>query len=292
MKLSKQETDFFYKLCWGLFFYVNQKHQFISNLTNPDFKDRPLEMVSKIHDKAFGKNELIDQFVSENPLNFTREELEIVKSWKNFIKDKFFIVAHLKEGTIFLKGEKQPKAFAVCGLFDDFKIMFPYLPVITEAVLLPFNKKIIYSGIMRPYNMTFGRNFRENIKLDFQKAKSKFGIITSLEEPISEREENNEELLKFYASTADNRANFEEEINKILKNNPELQNIYWQEVSKSNSRKIRKQLKEIGIKEGTWIGVLNETAIASGASAAEVSQKIKEILPEEKKKHAYIFRYK
>lgn len=62
----------------------------------------------ELYEKLFSNLELIDSFATENPFNFNREELDIVKSFKNYVKDRFLIVAHLKDYSIFMTtGEDQ-----------------------------------------------------------------------------------------------------------------------------------------------------------------------------------------
>lgn len=159
MRLSKEDADLFYKLNWSLLFYVNKK---------------------------FSNPELIDSFISENPFNFNQEELEIIESWKNFVKGDFFIVTHLKNYSVLLK-QDEPKAYGVVGLIDEIEdIIDPYLP-------------------FQPHNIRFGSGIKKGIQAEYQAAKSKFGIILSLDAPISEKKESDEELLRFYVKSESNR---------------------------------------------------------------------------------------
>ena len=53
---------------------------------------------------------------------------------------------------------------------------------------------------------------------DYIKAKSKFGLIESLDEPLNEKEESSEELLRFYLKNENNRMRNWDEIHRLLKN--------------------------------------------------------------------------
>ncbi len=81
MKLSKEETDIFYKLIWALLFYTNQKYPAIKNLKEPMLKHEKPEDIFNLHESLFAHPELIDSFAAENPFNLNQEELDIIKKW-------------------------------------------------------------------------------------------------------------------------------------------------------------------------------------------------------------------
>ena len=61
-----------------------------------------LDDLQKLKDRLYGSPDLIDSFVKDNPENLASEELEIVSTWKNFVRGRFYIVRRLKNYTIFL----------------------------------------------------------------------------------------------------------------------------------------------------------------------------------------------
>ncbi len=273
-------------------FYANQKYQIFKGLNTPDFKDKEPQKITEIHDRLYSDPELIDSFVAENPSKFNQEELTIIKGWKNSIKDRFFIVAHLKNYTVFLKPEKEPKVYGVLGLYDEIvDIMHPCLPAIAETVLLPFKGKITYCGFLHSYNMQFGPGMRQTIQADYQKAKSRFGVICSLDTPISEKKESYEELLRFYVKNENNRIEYHDEITQLLEKNPSLMKVYYQEFARSNQRKVTKRFSEIGILSG-WFAIFEDTVIASGQSAEDVKAQLARLLPEEIRDCVHIFKFK
>lgn len=291
MKLSKEDVDLFYKLNWSFLAYVNRKYAVINSLTIPDFSAHDLEKVLKLHEKAYSHPELIDSFVAENPQGFAREELDIIKSWKNFVKDSFFVVSYEKDYAVFLAPKKEPKAYGVVSLYDELEDIFgPYLPALSETFLLPFKGKIVPCGVFGSFNVHFGGGMRKTVQADLRKARSKFGVITSLETPVSERKEADEELLRFYARNEANREDYGYEIEKLVKKNPSLQKVYSQEIGRSNARKLRKRLSGLGLAPA-WFAVFEDVIIASGQTEAEVKAQIAHLLPEEKREHIHVFQY-
>ncbi|MBU4077808.1 MAG: hypothetical protein KKI06_14090 [Euryarchaeota archaeon] len=290
MILSTEDKDLFYRLNWSLLFYVNKKYPVINGIDTPDFKNQDLNKVLEIHEKIFANTELIDSFVAENPFNFNQYELDIIKSWKNFVKGRFYIVTHLKNHSIFLKDDEQ-KAYGVIGLIDEIEdITPPYEPSLVGTVLLPFKGKIIHYGLFQFHNILFGSGIKKNIKVNYQTAKSKFGIILSLDTPISETKGSDEELLRFYARSEANRAQFWDEIRQLLRKNPLFYKIYYQEIGKSNTRRVKKRLSEIGL-ASRWFAIFEDIIIASGQTEQEVKAQIDSLLPEAKRDSVYIFRH-
>src|SRR5574341_1596690 len=167
MRLSKEDTDLFYKLNLSLLFYVNKKHPVIHGINTQDFKNQDFSKIAEIHEKIHSNPGLIDAFCAENPFNFNQEELDIIKSWKNFVKGRFFVVTHLKNYTVLLK-EDEPKAYGVIGLIDEIEdITPPYLPSLVGTVLLPFKGKIIHYGLFQFCNIHFGSGIKKDIQVEY-----------------------------------------------------------------------------------------------------------------------------
>lgn len=287
--LTKQEADLFFKIFEQLVYFANLRLKVINNFPKPNEGDWNLEDVQKISDRIFLNPEIITSFYSENPAMLNKGEIELVKSWKTFIKDKFIAFTN-KGKTIFFSSEKEPKAYEVNGLYDDFFDMTPFQPIMVEAILIPFKEKIIYPSLFKPYMISFGGGYKKGLMIDFELSKNKFGIISSLTKPIEEKKQSDEDLLRFYLKSKQNREEFWEEINEILRKNPPLKNIYHNEIGKSYVREVKKIFSDISIKGG-YFAIVNSQVITSGRSENEVKERLKEILPEDKISSAHIFKY-
>lgn len=293
MKLLYEDAELFFKLYWGLLYYVNQKHQVIKGLTKPILKGQDANSVNKLNEYLFAHTDLINSFEKENPLHYNKEELTIIKNWKNFVKGDFLILEHKKEYSLLLKSDKEyPKVYGIIGLQSTIEeITPPFLPLYIYTTILPFKEKIVYCGLINARNIYFGGGIRRTINQDYQKAKSMYGIITSLNHSSTPKENKDEELLRFYLKNEDNRLEFEEEIKKILIEHPELYIFSQQEISKSYVRVTKKKLRSQGIVSG-WFALLHDTIVSSGNTKIEVHQQILERLPKEKQNGVYIFQFK
>ena len=82
---------------------------------------------------------------------------------------------------MFLSTTDPPVAYGVLALSQPFEdLIGPYLPVMTETVLLPFKDKIVYDGLMSSYRISFGPGIRRSLNESFKQAKLRHGIVTTL----------------------------------------------------------------------------------------------------------------
>jgi hypothetical protein len=87
----------------------------------------------------------------------------------------------LKKHAIFIS--KDDKVYGVLALHDGLDDMFypAQLPILVQAVLLPFKGQIIYDGLLQSYNVHFGRGITSELKEVYMAAKQHGRIIESLE---------------------------------------------------------------------------------------------------------------
>jgi hypothetical protein len=289
VRLAKRDVELFFKLHLALLFYANQQLRIVGGVpTLEKFMELPLERKLKVRNALHDHIAVIDSFIAENPFNFSLGELEIVAGWKNLVKGTFWLLRYLKRYAIFLDDKKPPKAYGVVALTDTFEeILGPGLPIMLKAVLLPFKGQIAYDGFMVPYSVIFGGGIRRELNDDYQEAKHRFGIITSLPPP-KEGEKTDAELLRFYLRTESSRERYVEEIERLISKDPDLLRIYHQEMDKIHARTYGKRLREIGLSDA-WFAILEGIIIASGTTQDQVKQILKEILPTEKRELAYTF---
>ncbi|HTX90271.1 MAG TPA: hypothetical protein VMC09_03555 [Anaerolineales bacterium] len=183
MILSPDDAQLFYKLMWGVQFYVNQQAGTFKDMTSAEaYAHLSSEKKIKVRDLLWKRPALMDDYIQANPDAFSAGELEILRGWRRyFIKGTFYIIRHLKKGTIFI-GD-QDKVYFVSGLVTPLDEIVPSyaLPQMVQTVLLPFKGLIVYDGLFSGYNVSFGGNIRADLNRVYQVAKHKDRIITSLD---------------------------------------------------------------------------------------------------------------
>lgn len=289
MRLSAEDADLFYKLNLALLAFTNRKLRLCPDAETPEtVKQLSLDEKVVIRNALWEKEDLIDSFLNENSFKLSPEEMNIVGSWKHRVSGRFILMGHLKNHSVFLKEDEQI-SYGVLGIQDELEtVLGPDVPIILEAVLLPFRDRIIHDGLLSPYRISFGKGFRAGIKDSFQQAKAKYGIVTSLPFEVESKGQSDEDLLRFYLKSKQNRDQYWEDIWDLIRKKPALRLLYHQEMGRVHARHYKKQFNEIGISQG-WFAVLEGLIVASGGSKDESEKAAKRIVPSEKRSWVYYF---
>jgi len=182
MNLSPEDAKTFFDLMWGLQRYVNRQRGILKDFpSTADYAGLPTEKKLKVRDALWKSPDLIDAYLEANPEALSSKEVEIVRTWRRFIKDRFFILRHLKKYTVFIGNKDQ--VYGVLGLADSLEAIAPTytLPCWVDAVLLPFKGRIVYDGLLQGYNISFGGGIRSNLNQTYMIAKQKERIVSTLE---------------------------------------------------------------------------------------------------------------
>jgi hypothetical protein len=208
MNLSPENAKIFFDLMWGLQRYVNQQRGILKDIpSSADYARLATENKLKVRDALWKSPDLIDAYLEANPEALSSKELEIVRNWRRFIKDKFFILRHLKKYTVFIGNKDQ--VYGVLGLNDSLEEIAPTysLPCWVDAVLLPFKSWIVYDGLLQSYNISFGGGIRSNLNHTYMIAKQKERIITTLELETSQTKPALRKVLKNWLPQLEEIAN-------------------------------------------------------------------------------------
>ena len=181
MMLQTKEIKIFFKIWLELLAFVNDRYDLIKNFGHPKTAvGLNLENVGKIKTKLWEDVGIIDEYI-DSAWDLPREEIHILKGWKNKIKGDFFIVRHLKKYSVFMN-DGEDRLYGVLGISCPISDMISsnVLPVMVKAVLLPFKNQIIYDGLLSIYNIQIGPNIRKNMGKTYTEIKGKKGIINNL----------------------------------------------------------------------------------------------------------------
>ena len=181
MQLSPEDASLFFKLMPALQTFANQRLKVIKGFKNVE----EYKIISdgdrvELRNAVYENPGIIDDFVRDNPFSFSKNELEIVASWKDFIADSFFVVQLTKKHAIFMCGDD---VYAVLALAQPLQVVMGAapLPAYIKTVLLPFKGKIIYDGLLESHNIYFGSGISTSVKNRYRVAKKKGEIIESLD---------------------------------------------------------------------------------------------------------------
>jgi hypothetical protein len=179
--IGEDGAERFYRIWWPLLKFVNRELRMI-----PDLRVRPRDGAIALHDAArlrdalWDDDSLRDRFLLENPARLGVGDLETVSGWVDRIEDKFFVIRFLKRHTVFV--DSRSRVFGVLGLLSPIvELLQGKPPLLVEAVLLPFERRIIADGIFRTYSVGFGAGIRRALDQTYREAREGDQIIISIE---------------------------------------------------------------------------------------------------------------
>jgi len=291
LQLPARDVDLFYDLYFPFLAYANEKTHALPGQSLPEKPKRMyMEDASAIRDRLYERPELIDSYISENPHRLGQAHLDIVRSWRGYVKGRFVVMRHLKEHTVFLSTEGQQMAFGVLGLREPLEaILGQRLPVLVDAVLLPSRDRIVYDGILHPYSVLFGAGIKREMKEGYEMAVAKYGIVTSLPVPGEARELEDAERLRLYLRDEHSRERYAEDVERLVGKSPDLLAIYYREMGKVHARRLGKELRSLGISDA-WFGVIGDMVVASGPSKEDLERTLERVLPADRLGHVHVFR--
>jgi hypothetical protein len=185
--LPQREAARFYRIWWALLRYTNAQRRLIADPPAwPPAATLAASDADKLRQAVWADDSLREAFIAANPEALPAADLDVVASWKHRIAGTFFVLRHLEKYAVFLAEGSPARAYGVVGLLSSFEeVVGPHLPIAVRAVLLPFEGKIIYDGLLTAYNVTIGSTIRRSLGVASRNAQEREGIITSLLPSIS-----------------------------------------------------------------------------------------------------------
>ena len=183
MYLGEQDAIVFYRNWLRLLEFTNQRYQIYPSLTEMvNAKMLNPQEVLQIRNKLWEDETLVEEYLQQYGKAMTMRDFELIKSWKNKLLGKFILLKHLKKYSVLMHEEMGGKLYGVMGISNSIEDMFPpaRLPIYIDAVLMPFEGKIIYDSLLLPYNIDFGSGIKRGLNEDYRNIKERHGIITTL----------------------------------------------------------------------------------------------------------------
>lgn len=183
MRLSADEVARFYRIWFPLLHFVNEWKRLLPSFPAApgDAEVNPTDAV-KVRDALWADDALREAFIEENPAQLSEADLALVKSWQHRVAGNFYIERYLKKYAVFLSDRAPRHAYGVLGLASAVEeIISPYLlPAYVQAVLLPFEDRIIFDSLLSSYPLLIGPGITRDLRETYRMVKEREGIITTL----------------------------------------------------------------------------------------------------------------
>jgi hypothetical protein len=181
MQLPPEQTERFYRIWLALLHYVNKERQLVPTFSSvAEEAAIPTSDALQLRDALWADDPLLESFIATNPAKLLPADLVLVGSWRYRLAGNFFVLRHLKKYSLFLS-EGSSHIYGVLGLVSPIEEVVGFtVPVYVQAVLLPFEDKIIYDSLLMPYRITFGSGIRGRLNETYRNVQEREGVTTTL----------------------------------------------------------------------------------------------------------------
>jgi hypothetical protein len=179
MILAEEDAALFYRAWGALLTWVNDQRKIVPPFPRPT-PGHPIDatLATQIRDVVWAEDALREQFLAEGAPDLGAAERTLIASWKHRVRGRFMIFNPLQKHSIFMSDA----VYGVRGIYTPLEVMFPYVPMFVEAVLVPFRDVIITDGLMQspPMQISFGGGARRMFKAQYSAARAAAQVRTRL----------------------------------------------------------------------------------------------------------------
>lgn len=179
MILAEEDAALFYRAWGALLTWVNEQRKVVPPFRRPT-AGHPIDpmLATKVRDVMWAEDALRERFLAEEATDLTTAERDLIASWKHRVRGQYVILNHLQKHSIFMSDA----VYGVRGIYTPLDMMFPYVPMFVEAVLIPFRNVIITDGLMQspPMQISFGSGARRAFKEQYGAARAAGRVLTQL----------------------------------------------------------------------------------------------------------------
>ena len=132
-----------------------------------------------------GSPQLIDEFIRDNPYSLSAEDLAYVEPFRHCVHGTFFVERALKKHAMLIAAEDGATVYATLGITESVQELLERavsagVGRMVETTLVPFQGQLVWDGIVRVVNMSFGSNARRSFADAYRRAKEQGEIIVSV----------------------------------------------------------------------------------------------------------------
>ena len=203
-------------------------------------------------------------------------------------KKTFIVYKDLKKYTVFVDTQES-LSYGVYGLMTEIRdIIGNELPVMADALILPFKGHIVFDGMLSPYEMKITGALGKILVNSYRDSKSGLGVITELPPKRKNSDTAASETLEYYLERNKESNAFDDEIVGLIQQNFGLLKKYYDGIIKPNKEIYSAVYKRLGLKAG-WFAILDGLILTSGHTEEEVLNKLQDFLSPDKLEQAIIF---
>lgn len=187
MILSADDAKAFFYLWLRLDTFTNQRVGLLPGVeTLEQMRSHSLADMAAVRALLWKNSALLDEFLRDNPFHLSPGEVAEVQAFRCAVHGTFYVERCLKNYAVFILAGSSPRVFAVHGLTERIdQVLYRSgglgYAAMVDTVLLPFRGRIVWDGMVRLQNVTFGAGIRSRFKDVYLRAKDRKQVVFSLQ---------------------------------------------------------------------------------------------------------------
>ena len=172
--LPPDDGDYFFHLFLPLLGYADLKNPIIIG-DSPDMMRRA-EIYWKDPSRIDTYIDDIDHKRTSIRISLTEEDREILRSWKRFQYDVFYLASHRSNGSLLV--DRENHVYRVLGLQSSLEELLPKTPVEILTAILPWKDVLITDGLFLPITIENPDEIKKKLQRICKRALEQGTVIT------------------------------------------------------------------------------------------------------------------
>ena len=144
--MDERDAELFYSTINALLVYANARLKVVDPAGLAEREENPCMLFhhgGEVSDALWKHRALVDDFVRENPLALSEEQLAIARPWRHALRDMFTVVSADRDRAVYMNRDR---LFVVGASQDDADSHVHNVPSLMLLTLLPFKGGIVTDG--------------------------------------------------------------------------------------------------------------------------------------------------
>lgn len=138
--------------------------------------------ISNIRDYFATHPKIVDEYITKEQNSLSELELNTMKNFKNILYDQFVIMERINNSEVLAWNVQNKKIYLVYGLYDPIAEVVQELPCIASLILLEYEERIVFDGLMGVNRVTIGNNMLLDMIEEYRNIRDANGVVLRLGE--------------------------------------------------------------------------------------------------------------
>jgi len=136
--------------------------------------------ISDIRDYFATHPKIIDEYLKTEQESLNTLELKTITNFKHILYDQFIIMERINNSEVLAWNTNNKKIYLVYGLYDPIAKIVPELPCIASLILLEYEERIVFDGLMGVNRITIGNNMLLDMVEEYRELRDTNGVVLKL----------------------------------------------------------------------------------------------------------------